>query len=48
VLWTQSHLLAARHIYESRGFKRVKAEKNNAFGQRLTSETWELALSTPR
>jgi len=48
VLWTQSHLLAARHIYESRGFRRVKAEPNNSFGQRLTSETWELRLSAPR
>lgn len=45
VLWTQSHLAAARHIYESRGFCRVKAENNDAFGQRLTSETWELKLS---
>jgi DNA-binding MarR family transcriptional regulator/GNAT superfamily N-acetyltransferase len=48
VLWTQSHLLAARHIYESRGFRMTKAEKNDAFGQHLTSETWELNLSTPR
>ncbi|MEJ6023358.1 bifunctional helix-turn-helix transcriptional regulator/GNAT family N-acetyltransferase [Ramlibacter sp. PS4R-6] len=44
VLWTQSHLLAARHIYESRGFQLVKAEANDAFGQHLTSETWELKL----
>lgn len=48
VLWTQSHLAAARHIYESRGFKRVKAEPNRAFGHKLTSETWELRLSPPR
>jgi DNA-binding MarR family transcriptional regulator/N-acetylglutamate synthase-like GNAT family acetyltransferase len=48
VLWTQSHLLAARRIYESRGFVKVKAEPNNAFGKRLTSETWELKLSPPR
>jgi DNA-binding MarR family transcriptional regulator/GNAT superfamily N-acetyltransferase len=48
VLWTQSHLLAARRIYESRGFKVVKAEPNDAFGQHLTSETWELKLSTAR
>jgi DNA-binding MarR family transcriptional regulator/GNAT superfamily N-acetyltransferase len=44
VLWTQSHLLAARSIYESRGFRMIKAEPNDAFGQRLTSETWELKL----
>lgn len=48
VLWTQSHLAAARHIYESRGFTRVKAEPNDAFGRKLTSETWELRLSPPR
>jgi DNA-binding MarR family transcriptional regulator/GNAT superfamily N-acetyltransferase len=45
-LWTQSHLLAARAIYESRGFRKIKAERNDAYGQHLTSETWELALST--
>jgi len=48
VLWTQSHLTAARHIYESRGFRKVKAERNDAFGKRLTSETWELPLSAAR
>jgi DNA-binding MarR family transcriptional regulator/ribosomal protein S18 acetylase RimI-like enzyme len=48
VLWTQSHLLAARRIYESRGFKMIKAERNDAFGQHLTSETWELKLSGSR
>jgi DNA-binding MarR family transcriptional regulator/N-acetylglutamate synthase-like GNAT family acetyltransferase len=48
VLWTQSHLTAARRIYESRGFKLVKSEPNDAFGQKLTSETWELKLSPPR
>jgi DNA-binding MarR family transcriptional regulator/N-acetylglutamate synthase-like GNAT family acetyltransferase len=45
VLWTQSHLTAARHIYESRGFRLVNAEANDAFGQHLTSETWGLKLS---
>jgi len=48
VLWTQSHLLAARGIYESRGFTKVKAERNDAFGKRLNSETWELKLTGPR
>lgn len=48
VLWTQSHLTAARRIYESRGFRMVKAERNDAFGQQLTSETWELKLSASR
>jgi len=46
VLWTQSHLAAARAIYKARGFRKVKAERNDAFGKRLTSETWELELAT--
>jgi DNA-binding MarR family transcriptional regulator/N-acetylglutamate synthase-like GNAT family acetyltransferase len=48
ILWTQSHLSAARRIYQSRGFTKVKAERNDAFGKHLTSETWELKLSPPR
>ena len=44
MLWTQSHLLAARAIYASRGFVVVKTQPYNAFGQRMTSETWELKL----
>jgi DNA-binding MarR family transcriptional regulator/N-acetylglutamate synthase-like GNAT family acetyltransferase len=43
-LWTQSHLLAAREIYRSRGFEPVKSERYAAFGQRMVSETWELKL----
>lgn len=44
VLWTQSHLAAARAIYQSRGFVMKKAEPNAAFGKKLVSETWELKL----
>lgn len=44
VLWTQSNLLAARAIYASRGFVLKKSEPNEAFGQKLVSETWELKL----
>ncbi|TWO66949.1 GNAT family N-acetyltransferase [Caenimonas sedimenti] len=43
-LWTQSHLTAARAIYESRGFQLVKSEPNAAYGQQLTSEVWERKL----
>jgi DNA-binding MarR family transcriptional regulator/N-acetylglutamate synthase-like GNAT family acetyltransferase len=46
VLWTQSNLLAARAIYQSRGFRLVKSEPHNAYGQKLIAETWELKLST--
>lgn len=44
VLWTQSHLRAARAIYQSRGFQRVKSEPNPAFGRKLTAEIWERRL----
>jgi DNA-binding MarR family transcriptional regulator/GNAT superfamily N-acetyltransferase len=43
-LWTQSHLAAARAIYESRGFRLVKSEPNPAFGLQLTAEVWERRL----
>ena len=44
VLWTQSNLTAARAIYASRGFVLKESERNDAFGQKLVSETWELRL----
>jgi DNA-binding MarR family transcriptional regulator/ribosomal protein S18 acetylase RimI-like enzyme len=47
VLWTQSHLTAARAIYKSRGFRLTRQARGDAFGKHLTSETWELALSPP-
>jgi DNA-binding MarR family transcriptional regulator/N-acetylglutamate synthase-like GNAT family acetyltransferase len=45
VLWTQSELLAARRIYEQRGFRRVAEEPHHSFGRHLVAETWELRLS---
>jgi DNA-binding MarR family transcriptional regulator/N-acetylglutamate synthase-like GNAT family acetyltransferase len=45
VLWTQSELLAARRIYERRGFRRVAEEPHRSFGRDLVAETWELRLS---
>ena len=44
MLWTQSHLDAARAIYEARGFKCKKRESFRAFGQDLVGEKWELKL----
>lgn len=44
MLWTQSNLLAARAIYQSRGFALKESEPNRAFGQDLVSEVWERRL----
>jgi len=43
-LWTQSELLAARHVYEAAGFRLVGKKKHRSFGRKLTAETWELEL----
>jgi DNA-binding MarR family transcriptional regulator/GNAT superfamily N-acetyltransferase len=44
VLWTNSVLTAARHLYESEGYKLVAEEEKENFGKKLTSQTWELTL----
>jgi N-acetylglutamate synthase-like GNAT family acetyltransferase len=44
VLWTQSNLAAARHIYRQAGFRRVKQEPHQAFGVKVVGEYWELKL----
>jgi DNA-binding MarR family transcriptional regulator/N-acetylglutamate synthase-like GNAT family acetyltransferase len=44
VLWTQSHLAAARAIYKAEGFVKTASEKHRSFGKNLVAETWELAL----
>ena len=44
VLWTQSHLAAARAIYRAEGFRRVSSEKHHSFGKRLVAEVWEMRL----
>jgi DNA-binding MarR family transcriptional regulator/N-acetylglutamate synthase-like GNAT family acetyltransferase len=43
-LWTNSVLLAARHIYMQTGFQLVSQEPHHSFGHDLVGETWELAL----
>jgi DNA-binding MarR family transcriptional regulator/GNAT superfamily N-acetyltransferase len=44
VLWTQSELDAARHIYEQAGFRVVKKKRHQSFSKDLVAETWELSL----
>ncbi len=44
VLWTQSNLEAARHIYQKSGFVRTAEDPHHSFGFDLVSETWELDL----
>jgi len=43
-LWTQSILLAARHIYNQAGFRCVGKKPHHSFGHDLVAETWELKL----
>jgi DNA-binding MarR family transcriptional regulator/N-acetylglutamate synthase-like GNAT family acetyltransferase len=43
-LWTNSILLAARHIYRKAGFRLVHKERHHSFGHALVGETWDLTL----
>lgn len=44
VLWTQSELAGARHVYEQAGFRRVRRKAHRSFGRDLVAETWRLEL----
>jgi DNA-binding MarR family transcriptional regulator/GNAT superfamily N-acetyltransferase len=44
-LWTHSVLTAARHIYEKAGFKLVRSEEHDSWGQPVIGEHWDLDLS---
>ncbi len=44
MLWTNSVLMEARHIYEKAGFTLIAKEEHHSFGHDLVGETWELTL----
>lgn len=44
VLWTQSELDAARHIYKRAGFRVVEKKRHHSFSKNLVAETWQLPL----
>jgi hypothetical protein len=44
MLWTQSHLDAARRLYMARGFELEKEEKHRSFGKALVGQYWTLAV----
>ena len=43
-LWTQSHLHAARKLYEEAGFRLTKSWAVHSWGKDMVSETWVLDL----
>jgi len=43
-LWTHSVLTAARHIYQKAGFKLMRSEEHQSWGQPVVSEHWDLEL----
>jgi len=47
-LWTNDILTAARHIYETSGFRLVKDDRHRSFGKNLVGQTWELDLQARR
>jgi DNA-binding MarR family transcriptional regulator/GNAT superfamily N-acetyltransferase len=44
ILWTQSELRSARHVYEQAGFLLVEEKPHHSWTRDLVAETWELKL----
>jgi hypothetical protein len=44
VLWTNSILTAARHIYESEGYTLLTEDPHTSFGKQLVGQHWKLDL----
>ena len=47
-LWTNDVLVAARTIYQARGFRLVEEEPHHSFGHDLVGEIWQLDLDAGR
>ncbi len=45
ILWTNSELKAARHLYKKFGFRIMETRKETLSNQELVEERWELSLS---
>jgi DNA-binding MarR family transcriptional regulator len=44
ILWTQSILYAAAHLYREAGFKIISKEKHRSFGHNLVAQIWKVNL----
>lgn len=44
ILWTQSELLAARHLYKEAGFRITHRKRHHKIKKNLIAETWALKL----
>jgi DNA-binding MarR family transcriptional regulator/GNAT superfamily N-acetyltransferase len=47
VLWTNSILDSARHIYESEGYQLLSEKPHSSFGPELIGQNWQLDLESP-
>lgn len=43
-LWTFSTLMAARHLYETKGFRVTETHENRDWGEPVLEERWDLGL----